>query len=298
MERVRAFVKYTKQRRAVTTARVYQRAAENFEGFCESEDIVTLEGQKPGMLDDFVGYLVDKRLAPATVRSIVAGARAYLDFRERQGEVFPHFLNPKLPKVVKKEPFALETGDLINYWRICATHPDPGRTIMTLLPLCGLRSQEIVSIMLEDGVSVKEGWIILHVIGKGGKPRSVPLLPQGNQILGQYLHGWRIHNKQDNRFLFPGYGKGRHFQTRTLRRQMKDVCDELDLEGNLTPHVLRKTYLTFLDHAGVSSFAIAKLAGHSSPRTTHESYIHQNIESLISKLGDVEMPQPEPDDEE
>lgn len=286
-----------KDRRSAKTAAAYQRGAESFERFCQEKAITTLEDQKPGLLDDFVQFLIDQGLSPPTIRLKVAGTKSYLEWREREGEKVTHFFAPALPKIIPKEPFALDANQLVDFWRACASHGDPLRTILTLLPLCGLRTEEIVTIRMEEGVSVKNDWILLHVVGKGGKPRTVPLLPQGNPILGQYLHGWRVKNKINNPYLFPGHSRGRHYQSRTLRRHMAGLREEMGLDNKLTPHVLRKTYLTFLDLAGISPFAIAKLAGHSSPRTTHESYIHQSIDTLISRLGNVSVPEPETDDD-
>jgi site-specific recombinase XerD len=296
MERIADFVSYVLERKSKQTARAYTRGAERFERFCKELDVTGgLEGQPPGFMDNYVSWMIRQDLSPATVRLMLAGSNAYLDWRKRQGEKIPTFLSPDLPKIIQKKPYSLTTEELVWYWRTCATHPDPVRTMLILLPLCGLRSEEIVTIRLEKDVEIRPPdplsddptvWVVFHVTGKGSKLRSVPLLPQGNSILHQYMNGWRVHNKKDNPFLFPGHSKGSHYQTRSLRRHMKDIREEMDLEEPLTPHVLRKTYLTFLDRAGITAFAIAALAGHSSPRVTHENYINHGVDSLIQKLTD------------
>lgn len=299
VERVARFVSYVSERKSAQTARTYKRGAERFERFCEENGAKgSLEGQPVGFLDSFVSWMLRQDLSPSTVRLMLSGARAYLKWRELQGESVPQFFSPDLPKIVKKEPYALGADELVRFWRACASHPDPVRTMLVLLPLCGLRSEEIATIRMEGGVEVKDDWIVFHVLGKGGKRRSVPLLPQGNNFLGQYIHGWRVHNKKANPFLFPGHKSNTHYHTRGLRRHMAAIREEMGISEELTPHVLRKTYMTFLDEAGISPFAIAKLAGHSTPRVTHESYIQQNVESLIDKLGAANnFPDPEPDPE-
>lgn len=299
MERITQFVSHVRERRSKQTARAYKRGAERFERFCREKGLNGTVAEAPlGFLDEYVGWMVRQELSPSTVRLLLSGTRSYLEWRKRRGEAVPAFFSPDLPKITKKEPFALSTEDLIRYWRACALRPDPVRTILILLPLCGLRSEEMVTMRLEGGVRVNGEWVVFHVTGKGEKQRSVPLLPQGKKILGQYLHGWRVHHKPDNPYLFPGHPKGSHYHTRSLRRNLKAVREDMDLPEELTPHVLRKTYLTFLDRAGLSPFAIAKIAGHSSPRTTHESYIAHTVESLIGNLGGVKMPDPPKDEEE
>lgn len=299
MERIPEFVDYVRERKSKSTAQAYKRGAERFERFCQERDINgSLEDAPAGFLDSYVGWMCKQDLSPSTVRLMLAGTNSYLEWRKRQGETIPHFLSPDLPKMSKKEPFALNDEQLMRYWRVCATHHDPVRTMLILLPLCGLRSEEICSIRMEKDVEVRGTWVVLHVTGKGGKRRSVPLLPQGNSVLGQYMNGWRIHYAKGNPFLFPGHGKGSHYTPRSLRRHMKDVREEMDLPEQLTPHTLRRTYLTFLDRAGLSAFAIAKIAGHASPRTTHESYIHHTVEGLITNLSGVTMPDPPKDEDE
>lgn len=294
MDRIGPFADYVRQRKSKQTARAYKRGAERFERYCAELGLPdSLEGQSKGLIDNYVGWMMDQGLSPSTVRLMLAGTNAYIEWRKRQGEEMPTFHSPDLPKIEQKEPYALSRDELVMYWRACAMHPDPSRTILLLLPLCGLRSDEIVSVRMDKDIEVKGEWIVFHVVGKGGRPRSVPLLPQGRTILGQYIHGWRKHNKPGNPYLFPS-GRGNDpFPTRSLRRHMHAVNKELDLKGTVTPHVLRKTYLTFLDKAGLSPFAIAKLAGHSSPKTTHESYIQHTVEGLIGNLESVDLPTPD-----
>lgn len=292
MERLQQFVSYVQERKAKATARAYQRGAERFERFCEETGVTSLVDQHPGLLDTYTSWMIAQDLSSTTIRLMMAGTRAYLEWRQRQGEVMAHFVTPDMPKIDQKEPFALDTKQLVQFWRACAMRPDPSRTMLILLPLCGLRSEEICTLPLNGGVEVHGAFNVLRVVGKGGKRRSVPLLPQGNKILGQYIHGWRVHTKKSNPYLFPGGAATGHYNTRSLRRALSAIRKEIDVEHEITPHVLRKTYLTFLERAGLTPFAIAKLAGHSSPKTTHESYIHHSVESLIGKLDGVTFPTP------
>ena len=283
---------YVHERKSASTARTYKRGAERFEAFCQENGIASLKAQPVGFLDRYVSWLLQEGLSPSSCRLMMAGTTSYLEWRKRQGEVFPHFLPPDLPKLKKKDPYSLDTDELMRFWRACALLEDPVRTILILLPLCGLRTEEIATIPLEGGVVVNGEWIVFNVLGKGGKRRNVPLLPQGKTILGQYIHGWRVYNKPDNPYLFPGHAKGSHYHTRSIRRHMSRIRREIDLASEITPHVLRKTYLTFLERAELSPFAIAKLAGHSNIRTTHESYIHHTVKSLIGQLEGANLPTP------
>lgn len=285
MERIDEFLSHVRERKSKATARAYQRGAERFERFCQEKGIESLVGQPPGFLDHYTSWMMGQDLSPSTVRLMMAGTRAYLDWRQRQGEEMPHFLAPDLPKIEQKEPYALNAEELTRFWRACAVRADPVRTMMILMPLCGLRSEEITTLPLVGGVEVRKGWVVLHVQGKGGKRRSVPLMPQGNNILGQYLRGWRVHTKKANPYLFPGGTKTGPYHTRSLRRALAAIRNDIDLGEDITPHVLRKTYLTFLERAGINAFTIAALAGHSDPRTTHKSYIAHTVESMIDKLG-------------
>jgi len=290
------YLQFLRERKSKKTVKTYQRGAVRWERFvaeCHPEG--SLEGTPIGFMDKFVSYLLAEKPppAPATIRLYVSGSRSYLSWRRRMGESIPEYLSPHMPKVRPKEHFSLNAEQLREYLALSAHRPDPARTILILLPFCGLRSEEILSLKRCDLYPAGSAIVFRVVHGKGGKSRDVPLLVQGNGVLRQYLTGWRSLFPREEPWIFPGSRKGEHLHTRTLRHHMNEVRKEMSpLSGHLTPHILRKTYAVFLDRAKLSQFTIAQLLGHASPRTSHETYIHHEVGTLIEDLEQVNLPAP------
>lgn len=290
------YISFVEERKSRKTAKVYRRGARRLVSFLRERGINgSLEAQPIGLMDQFVSWLldVDPKPAPATIHLYISGARSYLDWRRRMGESIPNFVTPHMPKIPQTEHFALNDEQLREFL-VCAAHrPDPARTMLLLLPFCGLRSEEML-ILRMDSFYATGNAIVMKVHGKGGRRRDVPLLIQGNGVLRVFMSGWRTRFSRREPWAFPGNKKGEHLHIRTLRHHMVEVRKDMKpLKGHLTAHILRKTYAMTLERAGLSPFAIAQLLGHASPRTTHETYVHHEVGTLIQDLERVNLPAPQ-----
>ncbi len=288
--RLLAFFEYVKSRKCEATARTYTRGALLFDDFVEERGI-TLEQSPPGLPDLFVGWLQDSGKRPNTIAIDYSGARAYMEWRAKQGETIPVFSRPDLPKVVHEEAFVLDAPMLRVFFDTADQALEPIRSLLILTPLCGLRCFEMTGLELHD-VKVDKGWVFFDVYGKGRKRRMVPLLKQGNVVLSSYLAGWRAGVK-DSRWLFPGRRIGKAITTRMVRKTMEQIRLRIGIdEEKFTPHCLRKTYMTMLDDAGVSPFKIAQLGGHQKVETSRDHYIRHTPAALASSLSNVRFPSP------
>jgi integrase len=290
------YLDFLRERKSKKTVQTYKRGAVRLCRFLEAQGINgSLEDQPHGLMDQFVSWLLaeDPKPAPATVHLYVSGARSYLDWRRRMGEAIPIFASPHMPKVRPKEHFALNDEQLREYLECALERPDPARTILLLLPFCGLRSEEML-ILRMDSFYATGNAIVFKVLGKGDKRRDVPLLIQGNGVLRAYMKGWRSQFPKSTPWAFPGHRSGEHLHIRTLRHHMVEVRKAMNpLPGHLAAHVLRKTYAMTLERAGLSPFVVAQLLGHASPRTPHETYVHHEVGTLISDLEQVNLPAPQ-----
>lgn len=251
---------------------------------------VDLASAHPGLLDDFVRWMAKRGLGPQTIVSRCTGVNSWLKHLKRIGYKVPELMAPDLPKVLSKDPVVLSLDELRTFFEIVNELEEPQRTALTVMPLSGLRSEEVAKISLSQ-LRVKDGWIIFTFIGKGGKERSVPMLKQGNSIVRGYLTGWRANHrtKYVNDWLFPGHVSGKHVSTRTIRNWVSYVSKRMGVE-ELSPHVLRKTYTTMLDSMGVSPLMIAQLVGHSNLKTTSKHYVKHDVSSLMTSLAKVHVP--------
>lgn len=299
---IEAFERHVAATRSSRTAQTYARGATKLMEFiAETQDGADPWEWPTTILDDWVAWMVQKKLASRTIKLMVVGGRLYLKFWRKRNSAVPEFEMPAIPKVHGKPPVVLGAQALRSYLALVdEEEPEPFRTAMILLPLCGLRSEELVSLRLSDITVqpdpdiVNRSWVVFKVRGKGEKTRIVPLLQEGNAHIRHYLGTWRARLRQDEDWLFPGSVRGQSLTTRALREHVSGFRRRHNIT-ELSPHNLRATYLTLLDRHGLSSLTVAQLAGHMRPegktelQTLARHYVHHAVPDLIRALSDVRV---------
>ncbi len=278
--------------RARNTAIAYSSAALKFDKFSRYRE-VDLASPPPGLFEDFVSFLLRRGASPATIHLTVTGVRGYLKWRRTRGEEIPKFEPPKIPSIRHRSPDALSEDDRASYMKLASTLSEPSRTVLLLLPLCGLRCSEMVDMQLENVEHVereqgKSRYNFKVVNGKGEKDREVPLLLEASPILNSYILGWRG-EEGESPWLFPSTMRGRdHVAPATIQKTMRRIRGKLRLP-RLTPHTLRRTFATSLDRAGVGPFRIAQIMGHESVQTTYRHYIGRSRDDVCDALDSADV---------
>jgi site-specific recombinase XerD len=128
----------------------------------------------------------------------------------------------------------------------------------------GLRSQEAVDLDLADVDFDQE---LVHVRGKGGKERVVPLGEHAALLVARYVRDARpeLARGAENALFLSA--RGRRLETSTLRRLLPH------------PHRLRHAFATHLLEGGADLRTIQELLGHSSLSTT-QMYSHVDARRL------------------
>ena len=138
------------------------------------------------------------------------------------------------------------------------------RALVELIYSAGLRAQEAVDLTLADVDFEQE---LVHVRGKGGKERVVPLGEEASYRLRVYLeHGRPELPKGAVNALFLST-RGNPLDTSMLRRLLPN------------PHRLRHAFATHLLEGGADLRTIQELLGHSSLSTT-QVYSHVDAKRL------------------
>ena len=80
----------------------------------------------------------------------------------------------------------LSKRQLLRYEEICQNLKEPFRTILLLLHLTGFRINEMCTLKTDQINQVGDRYMI-DLIGKGGKPRTIPLSSKAQRLLMSYL---------------------------------------------------------------------------------------------------------------
>jgi site-specific recombinase XerD len=247
------------------TRKTYGSELASFAAWLDARGI-RLEEVDARALTDYVGELGrgTRRLAPATIARRLAAIRSLLRFTYGASRVPDVPLGPSRPRRLPDAPKQAEVEELLEAVEGDSPIVLRNRALLELLYSCGLRSAEAVGLDLADVDFERES---VHVRGKGGKERAVPLGEEAAHALARYLRDGRpalARGAQDAVFVSV---RGRRLDTSTVRRLLRK------------PHRLRHAFATHLLEGGADLRTIQELLGHASLSTT-QIYSHVDARRL------------------
>jgi integrase/recombinase XerC len=146
--------------------------------------------------------------------------------------------------------------------------------VLALLYGCGLRISEALGLKRSD-FGARDA---ITVMGKGRKERMVPLIPQVQKLVADYVALCPFDLPADGP-LFAG-AKGGPLSPRVVQLAMARMRGALGLPETATPHALRHSFATHLLAGGGDLRSIQELLGHASLSTT-QIYTQVDAERLI-----------------
>lgn len=170
----------------------------------------------------------------------------------------------EIRKLLRTDPEGICRGKILR-----------NRALITLLLLCGLRSDEIRSLRYNDLDFEKEVITVQH--GKGDKFRQVPFPSLARQILREYINSMKV-TLLDN-FLFGTERKSgnRHKWDKMSSQRLNNIVHSyvyrITGRTDIHTHTLRHAYASLCDTLGVPVRTIQKTMGHASIATTERIYI-------------------------
>jgi site-specific recombinase XerD len=211
-----------------------------------------------------LGRARPRKLAPATIARKLAAVRAFLRHALGKERVPDASFAPRRPLRLPDAPRPQEVDGELEALDGHAPLAIRNRTLVELVYSAGLRSQEAVDLDLADVDFDQE---LVHVRGKGGKERVVPLGEEASLALAVYLRDVRpqLARGAENALFLSA--NGRRLDTSTLRRLLPH------------PHRLRHAFATHLLEGGADLRTIQELLGHSSLSTT-QIYSHVDARRL------------------
>lgn len=221
----------------------------------------------------------EKRARRVTANRVLSVLKALLNRAFRQGKA------PDNIEWRKVEPFKkvdqpkirfLADAEAVRLVNACA--PDL-RALARGALLTGCRYGELTSMKAQD-VSVRDARIYIAE-SKSGRPRYVPLNPEGVALFRELITGKTgealVFTKADG----GAWGKNHHV------RGLGDACKVAKIEPDVAFHELRHTYASALINQGVELPVISKLLGHADMRITLRNYAHladKTLAAAVTKL--------------
>jgi len=224
-------------------------------------------------LDDYKGVRL-KKVKPVSVnievRHIKAAFQTALRWKLLEENPFGEV---KLCRVPNRAPVFFTKGDIERLLSIIKENWL--RELIVFAVLTGMRRGEILNLMW-DKVDLEKR--LIHVESgrsfraKFDKRRTIPI----SNSLYEILQHRAMPSGSEHVF----HRRGRQIKDDHLAHIFKRYIRKAQLDDRLHFHCLRNSFAGWLAADGVSIYAVSKLLGHSSVRTTQDYYAHLQPEQL------------------
>jgi len=225
---------------------------------------VPLEHVSAEKIDDYIDYLHNKRIRPASINLYLAVIRVFYNHLRYEEKI--KLSNPVKNgcrlRVPKPLPRCLREEDVHQLFRVIKNKRD--FAMFKLMLRCGLRVEEVSNLTL-GAIDLKRRRIIVYH-GKGSKDRVVYISDDAHDALVAYLKirsGLRV----EKVFLVEkGNFKGQSISVRGIQKRMEYYAKKTGLK--VSCHRLRHTMATQLLNAEAEIETIQDLLGHNWITTT------------------------------
>ena len=177
---------------------------------------------------------------------------------------------PKLERTLPKYLTSAEIDKLLDIKLIKPTDYR-NKAMLEVLYATGIRISELINLKLNQ-IDFDE--CIIRVLGKGKKDRIVPMGNTAINYLMLYINEYRrfILKTKNSDYVFLNKN-GTKMSRQGFFKILKKITKESGIEKEVSPHVLRHSFATYLLNNGADLRVIQELLGHENLVTT-EIYSH------------------------
>ena len=210
---------------------------------------------------------------------ILSGWRGFFTWLGREGLITANPVQDvRAPKAGKPLPKALAVDDAVQLAEHQGEDDDPwlearDAAIVELLYGCGLRVGELTGLDVQAS-SQARGWVDLeageaHVLGKGGKRRSVPVGRAAQAALARWLdmRGAAAQVQGAQPALFIGR-HGTRLTAQSVWQRLRRRSLQAGLAAPVHPHMLRHSFASHVLQSSSDLRAVQELLGHANITTT------------------------------
>lgn len=266
---------------SVHTQIAYRKDLKAFEVFLERYDDQKLEEVSYSEIRSWIVSMVECDISHRSINRKISVLRSYYKFLMRIGENETTPLQHHKPlKVAKKidVPFSQEevntllNGDYFTDDYVGVLQ----KTIISLFYYTGIRRSELIHLQMQD---VRFSDLLLKVLGKRNKERTIPLLPEIITQLNEYLleRNTLTISKETPYFLLTS--KGKKLSNSFVYKTVNTYFNRVSTKTKKSPHMLRHSFATHLMDRGAEINSVKELLGHESIAAT-QLYTHTSMKQL------------------
>jgi site-specific recombinase XerC len=146
--------------------------------WCERNGLDPLVGIKRAHVELYIRHLGDSGLMDSSIVTMMHGVRGYFRFAHIDGLISADpAVFARLPKVQQDESRAqgLDRLELIRFLQVAQTLTVHHGALAFLQGINALRASEAAGVRIEDYADTMRGYRVLHLVGKGNKPATMPV---------------------------------------------------------------------------------------------------------------------------
>ena len=259
-------------------ARTQDLYAEHLQGLAQrcAQENLSLAVVRDANVRRWVAQLRASGREPRGIALVLSSWRGFYTWLGRQGLISVHPVQGvRAPKAGRPLPKALGVEDAL---RLADHEPEQDDPVLAARDRCatellygsGLRLGELLGLDVAASPQAR-GWIDAeageaHVLGKGGKWRTVPVGQPALKALADWLTQRPLWAK-DERALFVGQ-RGARLTPQALRQRLRQRAVQAGLMAPVHPHMLRHSFASHLLQSSGDLRAVQELLGHANIGTT------------------------------
>lgn len=264
------------------TVKGYMKDLRTFNRFITERynSLVYVEDITLAHVKEYMYYLVDKlELAPRSRNRYLFSLRSFFNYAVKKQWVDRNIAAKVHPvKVIQEKKVALTQEEIEELLEVIEHQII--RFAVVLMANSGIQVVEVKGIKMIDIDFAQNQFLI---IGKGKWPRYVPIAKALKPYLEDYLTN--IRGDIDSEYLLATSKTGR-LSSGYINVELHKATEKLGWDKKVTCQTLRRSFATNLLRNDVNVFAISKLLGHQSLKTTamylqlNENELQQAVDTL------------------
>ncbi|WP_110669387.1 tyrosine recombinase XerC [Salinicola halophilus] len=261
-----AFLRRLSQRASPATVDAYRRDIAHLASWLGEQGVDSWQALDVATLRRYLAGERTRGMAPRTLARRRAALSRFADFLVNQGELGHNPVKlTQAPRQPRHLPSPVDVDQLGHF----LDTPHSGepleirdQAMLELFYSCGLRLAELAAL---DLASLDARHV--RVIGKGGKPRQMPLGRRAAEGITAWLGIRSVLAKPDEHALFVAQHGGR-LGHRAIQSRLSEIAKRRGLPEHLHPHRLRHSFASHLLESSQDLRAVQELLGHANLSTT------------------------------